>query len=60
MARIHDGPMMLLTVGRNHTLRLVVFYDGWLSLTMVVISFMMDVIYFRLDECLMYVTVSFT
>ena len=41
MARAHDGLMMLLTVGRNHTLRLVVFYDGWLSFMMDVISFMM-------------------
>ena len=40
MARAHDGLMMLLMVGRNHALRLVVFYD--------VISFMMD-------ECIMYV-----
>ena len=30
IARAHDGLMMLLTVGRNHTLRLVVFYDGWI------------------------------
>ena len=28
MASIHDGLMMLLTVGRNHTLRLVVFMIG--------------------------------
>ena len=48
MARAHDGLMMLLTVGRNHTLRLVVFYDGWLSFMMVVISLLMD-------GCIMYV-----
>ena len=55
MARAHDGLMMLLTVGRNHTLRLVVFYDGWLSLMIDVISFMMmDVScmrWFRLINC---------
>ena len=28
MARAHGGLMMLLTVGRNHALRLDVFYDG--------------------------------
>ena len=28
MARTHDGLMMLLMVGRNHALRLDVFYDG--------------------------------
>ena len=60
MARAHDGLMMLLTVGRNHTLRLVVFYDIWLSLMIVVISSMMDVISFVLDGCIMYVMVSFT
>ena len=49
----HDGLMMLLTVRRNRTLRLVVIYDGWLSLMIVVISFM-------LDGCIMYVMVSFT
>ena len=53
MARAHDGLMMLLIVGRNHTLRLVVFYDGWLSLMIVVISSMMDVISFMLDGCIM-------
>ena len=60
MARAHDGLMMLLTVGRNHALRLVVFYDRWLSLMIIVISSMMDVISFMLDGCIMYVMVSFT
>ena len=41
MARTHDGLMMLLMIGRNHTLRLVVFYDVWLSFMMDAISFMM-------------------
>ena len=53
MARAHDGLMMLLMVGRNHTLRFVVFCIGWLSL-------MNIVIYFMLDGCNMYVMVSFT
>ena len=60
MARAHDGPMMLLMVGRNCALRLVVFYDGWLSLMIVVISSMMDVKSFMLDRCIIYVMVSFT
>ena len=60
MARAHDGLMMLLMVGRNRTLRIVVFYDGWLSLMIVVISSMMDVISFMLDGSIMYVMVSFT
>ena len=47
MARAHNSLMMLLTVGRNHRLRLVVFYDGWLSFTMIIISLLMD-------ECIMY------
>ena len=41
MARTHDDLMMLLTVGMNYTLTLVVFYDEWLSLMIVVIFFMM-------------------
>ena len=47
MARAHDGLIMLLMVGRNHTLRLDVFYDVWLYFTMVVISLLMD-------RCIMY------
>ena len=53
MARAHDGLMMLLMVGRNRALSLVVFYDGWLSLMIIVIFFM-------LDGCIMYVMVPFT
>ena len=53
MARAHDGLMMLLIVGRKHTLRLVVFYAIWLSFKMVVISLLMD-------GCIMYVMVSLT
>ena len=53
MARAHDGLMMLLMVGRNHALRLVVFYDGLLSFMMVVISLLMD-------GCIMYVNSLFT
>ena len=60
MARAHDGLMMLLTVGRNYALRLVVFYDGWLSLMIIVIVSKMDVISFMLDGCIMYVMVPFT
>ena len=60
MARAHDGLMMLLTVGRNRTLRLDAFYDGWISLLIIVISSMMDVISFMLDGCNMYVMVFFT
>ena len=60
MARAHDGLMMLLTDGRNCALRLDAFYDGWLSLMIVVISSMIDVISFMLDGCIMYVMVSFT
>ena len=48
MARAHDGLMMLLTVGRNYALRLDVFYDGWISFTMVVISLL-------INGCIMYV-----
>ena len=51
--------MMLLMVGRNHALRLVVFYDGWLSFTMVVIPLLMDGcimygIWFHLFYCTLY------
>ena len=60
MARAHDGLMMLLTVRRNCALRLDVFYDGWLSLMIIVISSMMDVISFMLDGCNMCEMVSFT
>ena len=48
MDRAYDDLMMLLMVGRYHTLRLVVCYDGWLSFTVVVISLLMD-------GCIMYV-----
>ena len=47
-------------VGRNRALRLDVFYDGWFSLMIIVISSMMYVIYFMLDGCIMYVMFSFT
>ena len=53
MARAHDGLMMLLTVGRNHELRLDVFCDEWLSLMIVVILSLMV-------GCIMYVMVLFT
>ena len=41
MTRAHDGLMMLLMVGRNHALKLVVFYDGLIVVFHDVISFMM-------------------
>ena len=50
MARAHDGLMMQLMVGRNHALRLIVFYDGWLSLMIIVILSMMDVISFMMMD----------
>ena len=50
MARTHDGLMMLLMVGRNRALSLVVFYDGWLSLMIIVIFSTMDVISFMMMD----------
>ena len=55
MARAHDGLMMLLMVGRNRTLRFFVFYDEWLSLMIVVISFMMMDVSFMVDDFIYFI-----
>ena len=57
MARAHDGLMMLLTVGRNRTLRLIMFYDdcyilidGWMYHVWWMVSFTLLYLYHRFNE----------
>ena len=55
MARTHDGLMMLLTVGRNHALRIVIFYDvislRWIDVScMLLVSFTLLHLYHGSNE----------
>ena len=57
MARTHDGLMMLLMVGRNHALRLDVFYDGcyifsdgWTYFVWWIVSFTLLQLYHGFNE----------